>query len=669
MSSYYFLLLIILLILPICAVYIIKKKSKIASSLQTQILRYIFTINITIVLITILYIVYFLRTGFALIHNDNISQILGNSYSIAQAYHKEAKEKILNDILIIARTLNSQTDNFFKNQGAIKNLIESYSSLKELSEIVIFVPSKNLILARNDLSFSLVFDYIPNHYLLETQINKPVIIENLNYAKIRALILLEGFSSPTYLMISRYMDEKITQYLLNSKDAMDSYDKLTDNINKMQNIFLIIFCVSIIVSIVLVKFLSNILTSQLVGPVRDFVNLAANKSLENIDFDNLPQRKTQISEINILIESFHSIIKKLNNSRREIDANSNFIQAIFRQTPHGLIVVAKNHEIIMQNDAINSLLKIADNNFIRKEFFKKIFDLIDIYVDSEKDCPKDGIEENIHILDSQNHQNYNFLVKLTEAVLSVDHQEQKHFLVIFNDITEHLAYQRNNLWIDVARRITHEIRNPLTPIILSAERIEHKYLQCIDSSGQENFLKYLENIKRHTNTISSIIDEFVEFGKMPEPKFANVNLISVIKEAIQGGYFDKKMRYDFICSEQEIIICADGQQIIRVLLNIFKNSWEACAGFVSENCLSIRIRLLRNNNFINLIIEDNGPGFPLKILDKITEPYITTKPKGSGLGLSIVKRIINDHEGQIEFKNKENGKGAQIIIIFKMING
>lgn len=677
MNNYFFYisLFVIFLILPFYTIYVIKKNDQInPSSLKKQILHHIFTINLFITLITVVYIVYFLRAGFLLIKNSNIENVLHKSYSVSEAYYKESKEKISNDILIIGRALSSQSVDFFYNKDEIQNLIESYSSLKELSEIVVFVPSKNLILARNNLSFSLIFESIPSSYLFETEKEKPAIIESQNSSKIKALLELEGFPYKTYLMISRNLDEQIVNYVFETKDAINSYERIKKNISKTQNIFLSVFIVTILASIFVIRFLTKIISDQVVSPINKFVSLASKKDIENVDLKKIKNKKTNILELNILVEAFSSIIEKLNASKKEINEHNQFINAIFSQTPYGLFIFDYgNSEIVMQNEAKKKLL-ISEGAFdLSEPFLNKIKNLI------SKKTNKDLLEESVDLSENSSGRIFTFLVKIIKAnfnYLEKNSSEKKDFfLVIFNDITEHISYEKTKLWVDVAKRITHEIRNPLTPILLSVERLEYKFSDKIEEgTKRENFSKYLQNIKKHTLTISNIIDEFVEFGKMPEPQFHEKNLHKIISETVDGAYFDKKMKYelDFFEENSPLLtsnFLVDDKQIMRMLLNLFKNSYEAFfhEGQNFDSLLIIKIKtFLEKDNFFGLEIEDNGPGFPLNLIEKITEPYITTKKKGSGLGLSIVKRIVVDHNGVISFENifDENGLaiGAKTII-------
>jgi two-component system nitrogen regulation sensor histidine kinase NtrY len=418
--------------------------------------------------------------------------------------------------------------------------------------------------------------------------------------------------------------------------------------------------------------LTKIISDQVVNPINEFVLLASEKNIEDIDFNkNIKNKKTNIFELNILIEAFSSIIEKLNNSKKEINEHNQFINAIFSQTPYGIFILDYlKSDIIMQNEATKNLLKF-NNSDLSQLFLTKVKNLI------IKKNNRDIFEESVDLTENISGKIITFLVKIIRAdfnYLEKNSLEKKEFfLVIFNNITEHISYEKTKLWVDVAKRITHEIRNPLTPILLSVERLEYKFLDQIKEEKRENFSKYLQNIKKHTLTISNIIDEFVEFGRMPEPQFHEKNLHKIILETIDGAYFDKLMKYEvnFFNEDKNFNsnFLVDDKQIMRMFLNLFKNSYEAFYENSKFSDINLKIKItsfLEKDINLKIEIEDNGPGFPINLIEKMTEPYITTKKKGSGLGLSIVKRIVSDHNGVISFENifNENGEiiGAKTII-------
>jgi two-component system nitrogen regulation sensor histidine kinase NtrY len=230
-----------------------------------------------------------------------------------------------------------------------------------------------------------------------------------------------------------------------------------------------------------------------------------------------------------------------------------------------------------------------------------------------------------------------------------------------------LLNERHEAWESVARKLAHEIKNPLTPIQLTIDRLKNKYSTSMKPSDKNNFNIYLQTIINQIRQIESLVNEFSDFARMPKPIFKENNLIPIIVENIKLlNEIDLSIKINFIHNGDKVIFVCDSEQIKRVFLNLIKNSIES----IYEKSLKIQdfnkkidIEIVNKSDYIEFIIIDNGIGFSKKDLNNILKPYFTTKSKGSGLGLSIVNKIINDHNGKIKFL--EQNIGAKIIINFQ----
>ena len=229
-----------------------------------------------------------------------------------------------------------------------------------------------------------------------------------------------------------------------------------------------------------------------------------------------------------------------------------------------------------------------------------------------------------------------------------------------------LLTERHEAWENVARKLAHEIKNPLTPIQLTIDRLKNKYSEMINSSDKENFNDYLKTIIKQIKQIESLVNEFSDFARMPKPIFKENDLINIIKENIKIlKVIDSKININFQHKKDEILLNCDSEQISRVFFNLIKNSIESIQEKQAKNpdfVKKIDIVIINKSDYIESIITDNGTGFSEKNLKNVLKPYFTTKLKGSGLGLSIVNKIINDHEGTIKFA--QQNVGAKIIIKF-----
>jgi two-component system nitrogen regulation sensor histidine kinase NtrY len=244
------------------------------------------------------------------------------------------------------------------------------------------------------------------------------------------------------------------------------------------------------------------------------------------------------------------------------------------------------------------------------------------------------------------------IVLLVRIVAEKFNNHLQGYIITFDDITALLVAQRTAAWSDVAKRIAHEVKNPLTPIRLASERLIKKYSHEV--SDQETFTRYIDTIIRHVSNIGSIIDEFVNFARIPSPVFARCDLVKLVSNAVFSRQITNNLiKYKLDLPADEILVTMDEGQIDRILINLLKNAEESIEQLTSNKDGLIKVVLFTEAKFANIIIEDNGAGFESQIIGRLTEPYITTKPKGSGLGLAIVKKIMDDHGGLITFTNNK----------------
>ena len=231
-----------------------------------------------------------------------------------------------------------------------------------------------------------------------------------------------------------------------------------------------------------------------------------------------------------------------------------------------------------------------------------------------------------------------------------------------------LATERYEAWESVARKLAHEIKNPLTPIQLSIDRLREKYSSKIGSDS-EDFEKYLATINRQIKDIESLVNEFSNFARMPRPIFKKINIIDIINRSVDFIKMSSKNKININTNHKKLIVNGDSEQLNRVFINLIKNSEEAFLDLVKKTPNfkgKIDIEIISNNDYIVVRLTDNGTG--ISDIKKVMTPYFTTKTKGTGLGLPIVSKIINEHSGDFLIKNKKDGNGVNIEISFPKIN-
>jgi two-component system nitrogen regulation sensor histidine kinase NtrY len=231
-----------------------------------------------------------------------------------------------------------------------------------------------------------------------------------------------------------------------------------------------------------------------------------------------------------------------------------------------------------------------------------------------------------------------------------------------------LINERHEAWESLARKLAHEIKNPLTPIQLTIDRLNNKYSEMILNNEKENFTEYLKTITKQIKQIENLVNEFSDFARMPKPILKDNDLILLVKENIKLlKELDKNIEINLNCNFEKIIFNCDNEQLNRVFFNLIKNSIESIQEKHYDNPDFIRlinIEIYDKSDYIEFIITDNGKGFKnfSDSIKNILNPYFTTKKKGTGLGLAIVNKIINDHNGKINFYPLK--EGAKIIIKF-----
>ena len=246
----------------------------------------------------------------------------------------------------------------------------------------------------------------------------------------------------------------------------------------------------------------------------------------------------------------------------------------------------------------------------------------------------------------------------------------KNFNLMINQLKSQqeklLLSERHEAWENVARKLAHEIKNPLTPIQLTIDRLKNKYEKFIDNKETENFNNHLKTIIKQINQIENLVNEFSDFARMPKPIFNQNKIVEIVKNNISLlSEVDQSISIKFNYNKEDFLIKCDSEQMSRVFFNLIKNSIESIQEKSKKNgdfAKIIDIEIIDKNDYITLNITDNGIGFSKDIIKNITKPYFTTKPKGSGLGLSIVNKIINDHNGSIKFSSNKKGAKVEIVL-------
>ena len=347
--------------------------------------------------------------------------------------------------------------------------------------------------------------------------------------------------------------------------------------------------------------------------------------------------------------------ENLLRANQTLDERRRFIEDILEGVTAGIISLDYTKHIKVLNNSALKLLgieqcQVGDDIFKWFPEAQMLFERLD-------EAKEHILQEQIKIV--RQGRSTTLLVRIVREMVK---ESLSGFIMTFDDVSQLVSAQRKAAWADVARRIAHELRNPLTPIQLSAERLQKRYAKEIQTD-RDKFDGCVETIIRQVGNIGSMVAEFSNFARMPEPNLVIEDINKLIAQTIdQEREGHKNILFSYDKPDQAVPILCDPAQINQVLTNLIQNACDAIEEQPIETQGRVDVLLRHINHAYHITIRDNGPGFPKEERDLLTEPYVTKKVKGTGLGLAIVKKIIEDHEGKLLLEDAPGG-GAQVTII------
>ncbi len=475
--------------------------------------------------------------------DKKVTTAVNNSYEIAKSYTDEARTKIQAEIILIAYDLNKSANFLKTNVNQFKSFLNTQKLIRDMDEVHIIDVKGNLYLTTLE-DLSLYQRPLLEALEMVSNDDRPLKIINAYENQSASIIKLNNFEGK-FLYVVKYLDKKISQYLIESQDAVNFYYTVLNKQTGIKISFALIYLVV----------------------------------------------------VSLLLFSSISIAMK-------------FSSRFFR--------------------SINNLI-IASSNIAKGDLNIKV--------------PEIKTDKDMELLNT----NFNQMLDQLKA-------QQKKLII----------NERHEAWENLARKLAHEIKNPLTPIQLTIDRLKSKYSKKLENKDNEDFSKNLKIIGKQIKQIENLVDEFSDFARMPKPILKDNNLTSIIHENINLlSELDKNTKIQFNFNNDKIILNSDYEQLSRAFLNLIKNSIESIQEKYQINFEykgKINLELNDYVNYIEFIIIDNGMGFASvknNIRDMLN-PYFTTKKKGTGLGLAVVNKIINDHNGAIDFIPDVNGAKIQI---------
>ncbi len=671
--------LLILVVHRVVTLWRAVKNTAGTAKLQRRILVMFSTLTILPALVVSLFAVLLFQLGIQSWFNERVNTALEDSVNVARSYLIEHQSVLRGDAVGMAADIDRQLQRIMGASPALlNNLISFQARQRSLTEGVII--QNNRVIAQTALSFALAFERITDDKLMRAAQDGQPIIWVEGDDRIRAIIRLTGLPN-SFLVIGKLVDSQVLTYMDDATGSVAEYQRLRKSVASLQYQFSIVFGLLVLLLLLLSIWYGMQFAARLVIPVARLIRAA--ERVSHGDYEVKVPASSRDDEIATLIRAFNHMTSELErkhgqleDATRQVDGTRRFNEAVLAGISAGVIAVDKDKIVTLHNQAASDILNHEERGTMQRHSITEIFPELERSFRELAEKPSKLLTKQLKI--ERDGVSRHLVVHLATEL--TDGQVQGYILT-FDDLTALVAAQRNAAWADVARRVAHEIKNPLTPIQLSAERLRRKYSPQI-TEDLASYQRYTDTIIRHVGDIGRMVEEFVGFARMPDPVFASENLEALLNKVI----FSEKtahpdIGYTLECTARNSDLPADERQIVRAFTNLLKNAAEAIEEAEKRDTIThkdgtertirpeINITLSGNGKDELVVhITDNGPGFPAHLLERIMEPYVTSKEKGSGLGLAIVKKIMEDHGAEMHLGNRENG-GAEIILTFTVAGG
>ena len=607
--------------------------------------------------------------------SKNVQNVVKSSLSAAEAYKNEQRDDLKIDLSFMSVRLNEyKKSNSFVSDSDLRVQLISIQKLiqRGLKEAYIIDRNANLR-SRGELSYLFGYEEPSDEIMKSAELGDLIIIEDWPNNEFRSLIRLESFEDK-YLYISRTVDGKILNLLDKTMESAITYNTMESQREKIlwsYGLLYLGFATFVILSSIL---LGMLFAERLSRPVGRLAGAA--QRLGAGDFDVKVIEEKGDDEIAMLSRVFNHMTKQVKRQRDDLIAANDYTErrrrlfdSVLSGVTAGVIGLSSDGNIGFINLAAQKLLNLNSDNHEGKSIQIAVPEFIDLFRLIQKNDNKTQQQEikltragAIEIL----------LVRISARIS--ENELVEGYVITFDDVTNLVSAQRLAAWGDVARRIAHEIKNPLTPIQLSAERLKRKYSPIVGTEDS-NLSQYCDVIIRQTNDLRRIVDEFSKFARMPEPIKRPTNVTKLLKDVILLFQVSSpKISIVFNNLYDDFNVSIDETMINQAFTNLIKNAGEAIESKLNSQPdlkfdPEIRITIDQIMNDLEITIEDNGIGLPNQGRSRLFEPYVTNRENGTGLGLSIVKKIIEEHNGSLELLDaspfsKTDSFGAKMRIVF-----
>jgi len=644
----------------IISIWMRRRRNQAGSRLQVRMVSVFTLLAVGPAILVAMFAAIFFYFGVETWFSTHVRTSLDESLEVAQAYLEEHKQVLRGDVLAMANDLNRQADVLSQDPVRFAQVVSTQAYLRNLTEVIVFDGSGK-ILARSGLTFALSFEPITDDMRRHAAKGDVVLIVSDNNDRVRALVRLDNFVD-TFLFVGRPVEPKVLAHMETTQKAVSEYKQLEGKRSGLQTTISLIFVVvALLLPLAAVWFGLNF-AIRLTNPISNLIDATDKVRGGDLTARVAEATKQGDDELDLLSRAFNRMTGQLETHRselieanRQLDFRRRFTEAVLSGVSAGIIGLDSNYRIHLMNASAAAFFNIQNPEDLAGQSMAVLAPEIQSMLES---MPRNTRNNDDQVEIRRPGQPARTLLVHISSELSG--AEIDGYVVTFDDVSDLLSAQRKAAWADVARRIAHEIKNPLTPIQLSAERLRRKYSKEIQTDP-EVFQNCTDTIVRHVEDIGRMVDEFSAFARMPTPVIKEHEIREICRQTV---FLQSNSRGDVRFTQnypaEPCIAECDGRQIAQALTNLLKNSAEAIDARplpLSATPIpgEIKLHLTQTVDRITLAVEDNGKGLPVEERNSLTEPYVTTRSKGTGLGLAIVKKIMEDHHGMLVLADRPGG--------------
>jgi two-component system nitrogen regulation sensor histidine kinase NtrY len=606
--------------------------------------------------------------------SDRSRAMVESAQSVANSYLNEHANVLRNEILALAGELEKINDVFINDQASFTDILTSLAQSRSLPFAYI-VNKQQVIVLRARLPSQATPPSLPSDLIEDVTDVKPEFIKpGPRSNSVGAIIKLKGYSD-IYLFVARAVDPQVLEYMRIAEQNVSDYREYESNRLVFQITFAFMYVGLAFVVLLAAVWLGIALANRLVAPIRNLMIASTKISEGELDIrvpvkgvsGDMFDLSSRFNRMTSQLRSQHGALLSANDT---IDQRRQFTEAVLEGVSAGIVGLDPDGCITIVNASAASMFEVKAEKIIGKPI-GEVVPALSEFVVSAMHSQREQNQEQVEIK-SKFGEERTYQARITREGTS---DNSKGYVITLDDISDLIAAQRTSVWADVAQRIAHEIKNPLTPIQLSAERLRRRYRDKLDGDF-EIFDKCTETIMRQVGDIGRMVDEFSTFARMPTASLTSSNLNETIKQAVfSEGVRHPEILIETALPDENIIFEFDERLISQVLTNLIKNASESLESTPNFTVSGPRILVSATvlTDEVEIKVEDNGAGWPKENRARLLEPYMTTRGKGTGLGLAIVSKIVEQHGGQLELHDAnadENGNvGACLRFTLSLSNG